>query len=294
MQVDKKNALTGALLSDAAALGLHWLYDQEQIARVEATGSILFRQPDINIYEGRKGYFAQGGRHAGELSHYGESARLVGQLCLNGQYSTDAHRQSFLAAFGPCGTFNGYADRPTKALVARMLIDADKIKHPSGVDDDQMPGLCPVPGVFAAGLPLDTALSSVQVISINQQVIDSASILFNCLQLLGGGMPLPQALEQSAQSGAGPIHDLIKEAIAQPDYRPLDVANHYSLACHVPQGMPVAWHLLYHAESFEMAVRDNIRCGGDSCGRSMIIGAIAGMAFEIPGQLLSQAAYRAV
>lgn len=292
MQLDRMNALKGALLSDAAALGLHWLYDQEQIARVEATGNILFRQPDINIYEGRKGYFAQGGRRAGNLSHYGESARLVGELCVNGEYSTDAHRKAFFAAFGPCGSFNGYADRPTKALIARMLVDADEIKDPSGVDDDQMPGLCPLPGVFAAGLPVESAFNAVQVISTNKQVMESASIIFTCLELLIGGTPITQALEQSAQSGTGTIHDLLNEAIGQPDYQPLEMAQRFSLACHVPQGMPVAWHLLYHADSFEMAVRDNIRCGGDSCGRSMIIGSIAGLAFDIPERLQSQATYR--
>lgn len=291
MQVDKKNALTGALVSDAAALGLHWLYDQEQIARVESTGSVLFRQPDSNIYDGQKGYFAQGGRQAGQLSHYGESARLVGELCLTGRYSTDAHRQAFLAAFGPCGTFNGYADRPTKALIARILLEADKIEDPSGIDDDQMPGLCPVPGVFAEGLPLETILEAVQVISTNKQVMESATIVSNCLESLADGMPLTQALTQSAQSGTGTIHGLINEAIERSEYSPLAVATHYSLACHVPQGMPIAWHLLYHADSFEMAVRDNIRCGGDSCGRSMIIGSIAGMAFDIPAHLRNQTNY---
>ena len=292
MPVDRKNALIGALLSDAAALGLHWLYDQEQIARVEATGSLLFRQPDSNIYENHKGYFAQGGRRAGDLSHYGESARLVGQLCINGQYSTDAHRKAFYAAFGPCGSFNGYADRPTKALIANLLANADEITDPSGDDDDQLPGLCPVPGVFAGALSVDSALSAVQVISTNSEVMESASIVFTCLELLLSGTPHKQALEQSALSGTGIVHELLKQAIEQEAYQPLEMAQRFGLACHIPQGMPLAWHLLYHADSFEMAVRDNIRCGGDSCGRSMIVGAIAGLAFAIPDSMQHRAAYR--
>ena len=278
-------------MSDAAALGLHWLYDQEQIARVESTGSLLFRQPDSNIYEGRKGYFAQGGRQAGDLSHYGESARLVGQLCISGQYSAHTHRQAFFAAFGPCGSFNGYADRPTKALIANMLANVDDIKDPSGVDDDQLPGLCPLPGVFAAGLSARDAFSAVQVISTNSELMESADIVFSCLELLSGGMPLKTALEQSALSGTGNINALLKQALEQKAYQPLEMAQRFGLACHVPQGMPVAWHLLYHAESFEMAVRDNIRCGGDSCGRSMIVGAIAGMSFDIPDALQDRAVY---
>lgn len=284
----KSGALLGALVADSAALGLHWLYDQEQIARVESTGDILFRQPDSNSYENCKGYFAQGGRHAGQLSHYGESARLVAQVCADGRYDTESHRGAFYAAFGPCGSFSGYADRPTKALIAAMITDADHVNDPSGVDDDQLPGLCPVPAVFANELPRDTALGAVQVISTNEQVWVSAEILYTCLELLAKGATLKKALEASAITYSGLIPDLLSEAMALDSYQPLEAAVHFGLACHVSQGMPLAWHLLYHADSFEMAVRDNIRCGGDSCGRAMVLGAIAGMAFDIPEKMLQR------
>ena len=40
--MNKNDAITGALVADAAGMGLHWLYDQEQIKLVESTGDILF------------------------------------------------------------------------------------------------------------------------------------------------------------------------------------------------------------------------------------------------------------
>lgn len=36
--------------------------------------------------------------------------------------------------------------------------------------------------------------------------------------------------------------------------------------------MPVIFHILSHAGSYTEAVRANIHCGGDSCGRAWIIG----------------------
>gem|GEM_PF-6720362 len=110
------DTITGALAADAAAMGLHWLYDQNQIQSLEATGDILFRPADANVYIDRKGFFAQAGKLAGELSHYGESMRLAGELGAVGQFTAAAYQQAFFAAFGPCGTFTGYADRPTKAF----------------------------------------------------------------------------------------------------------------------------------------------------------------------------------
>ena len=281
----KHNALAGALIADAAALGLHWLYDQEHIARIESTGSLLFRQPDSNMYQDVKGYFAQGARRAGQLSHYGESARIVGQLCAEGQYSVKAHQEAFFKAFGPCGTFNGYADRPTKALIGKMLTNADELANPSGADDDQFPGLCPVAGMFAHGYSAATTMDAVEVISVHELVAESAEALYTCLELLSEGVILPAALKQSADASTGPIGKLLQEAVAIETYDPLQVAQHYGLACHMPQGMPVVWHILSNVESFGAAIYDNVKCGGDSCGRAMVLGAIAGMAFNVPATL---------
>lgn len=106
--------------------------------------------------------------------------------------------------------------------------------------------------------------------------------------LVADSVSLKEALTTAAASGPGELADLLAEAMALEGYPPLDAAVHFGLACHVSQGMPLAWHLLYHADSFETVVRDNIRCGGDSCGRAMVLGAIAGMAFDIPEQMLQR------
>jgi len=149
MPLNHRDAIAGALLADAASLGLHWLYEPDQITRLEACGEIMFRQPDASAFKNQKAFYAQGGRISGQLSHYGESARLVGQLAADGNYSTDAHRAAFMNSFGPCGSFVGYADRPTKSLIANIIQSGEELKDPSGVNDDQLPAMCVVPGLFA-------------------------------------------------------------------------------------------------------------------------------------------------
>ena len=285
MSANRKNALTGTLVADAAAMGLHWLYDQEQIAAINATGSVLFRQPDANAFADRKAFFAHAGRHAGQLSHYGESARLLSEVCANGGYDSGAHRDAFFASFGPCGSFRGYADRPTKALVARIINDGDDVQDPTGSDDDQLPALAPVAGMFANGFSRDLTAAAVCVISTHKDVLDSAELLLACLNDIADGKSLKSALKDTAQSASTPINSLVQEALALDPYQPLEAARHFGMACQVKQGMPVVWHILNHADSFEMAVHDNISCGGDSCGRAMALGAIAGLAFDIPSAL---------
>lgn len=288
--MNREDALAGVLVADAAAMGLHWLYDQEQIETIARSGDVLFRQPDAAVYEGKKGYFAHAARRAGQLSHYGESARIVGQLAVDGQYQTDTHRQHFFESFGPCGHYVGYADRPTKQLVARMIREEADIADASGMDDNQMPALCVVAGLFAAGQSADTANSAAKVISVNEDVLAAASALYHCLDEILQGKSLTDALTSSAEAMPGHVGERMREALTLDAYQPLETASHFGLACYVEHSMPVVWHLLRHATDFESAVRDNIRCGGDSCGRAMALGAIAGLVFGVPDTLIERMA----
>lgn len=284
--MERQHALLGALVADAAGMGLHWLYDQEQIKLVEATGSLLFRQPEAAVFADKRGYFAHAARRSGQLSHYGESARIAGVVGSN--YTTSEHQAAFMASFGPCGSYHGYADRPTKQLIARMLIDGEELAEPSGMDDDQMPGLCAVPGLFSAAASDALTLDAVRVISTNSDVIQSAQALHTVLTQLISGVELKAALTSAAESVDGELGELMRDALTMSTYEPLEAAQKFGLACYVKHAMPLNWYLLNHADNFESTVLDNIRCGGDNCGRSMALGSIAGVAFGVSEELLLQ------
>lgn len=286
--MNRRNALAGALVADAAAMGLHWMYEQEQIDTVSKSGDLLFREPDAAVYQDKRGYFAHATRRAGQLSHYGESARIVGQLAASSEYNSGVHRQHFFEAFGPCGHYSGYADRPTKALIARMINEGAEINDPSGMDDNQMPALCVVAGIFSANQSIETAKTAAQVISTNKDVVSAVAAVYQCLDEVAQGKALAEALSSSAGSMEGTVGQLMQDALAVDTYTPLDIANRFGLACYVEHSMPVVWYLLRHATDFESAVRDNIRCGGDSCGRSMALGTIAGLAFGVPEHLIAR------
>ena len=95
---------------------------------------------------------------------------------------------------------------------------------------------------------------------------------------------------QSAADVKGELGDLLREALALKDYQPLQAASQFGLACYVRHSLPVVWHLLRHAKDFETAIADNIRCGGDNCGRSMALGTIAGLVFGVPDAMVARMA----
>lgn len=289
--MNRKNALTGALVADAASMGLHWLYDQEQIKRVESTGSLLFRQADANVYENMRGAYVHAARRAGELSHYGESARIVSELLQREDYSVPGHRKIFMDTFGPCGSYHGYADRPTKHLIGRMLIEGDELPDSSGMEDNQMPSLCVVPGLFSANAPESQLVEAVKMISINTTVLASAKAVYSVLSQLQSGEALKTALTNAANTVEGELGEQLRNALDIKTYKPLESAQEMGLACYVEHAMPLSWYLLNHATDFKSVVLDNIRCGGDTCGRTMALGSIAGMAFGVPDHMRQKAIF---
>ncbi|CAN0603008.1 unnamed protein product, partial [Ectocarpus sp. 12 AP-2014] len=148
--------LLGALVSDAATLGLHWLYDADRIAEIAARrgGHCAFTPVDAANYEGVQGYFAHGARHSGMLTQYGEVLRLaIKSMNANaGAFDVASYQATFAAHFGPGGTYQGYIDRPTRAALSNIAEE----RVPSGLDDDQNPAVARLPAILAGYHGQDT------------------------------------------------------------------------------------------------------------------------------------------
>ena len=147
----KRAAILGALVADAASMGFHWLYDQARIKEL-APVEPEFRQPKRCDFDGFSGYFAHGMRQAGELSHYGEQARLMLQsLSSNkGDYSQQHYQSLFQQFFGYGGGYVGYIDHATRETLNRMESAGVAMREsPEGVffgsADDQLPAISKLP-----------------------------------------------------------------------------------------------------------------------------------------------------
>lgn len=277
-------AILGALTADAATLGLHWLYDAERLKALQRQGSLAFRTPDIAAYQGVMGFFAHGGKVAGDLSFYGESCRLMlAHLAkASGNFSRQAFQQDWLAAFGPGGHWVGYADRPTRLTVVRLLSYAKPDDYPAitGADDDQLPALECIPALVASQ---SAAVSDALVQTVQQAVAvthdhpiarDAATIATHALHAVLAGVPMSQALAESAQGAGDILRPLLVEALAMPALDVTAAAARFGMPCHLTQGLPLLFHIAHCASDFREAIEANILAGGDSCGRSLMLGAL--------------------
>jgi ADP-ribosylglycohydrolase len=120
-QITQRNrletSLLGALVADAASLGLHWIYTQPRIRRA-AGEAPEFHEPKEENYKDVPGFFAHGRKERGDITMYGENVLLLLEsLAESGALSAGDYLSRYRAYFGPGGDYVGYADGPTRGTL---------------------------------------------------------------------------------------------------------------------------------------------------------------------------------
>ena len=297
--IQKRSAMIlGGFVADSASLGLHWLYDMERISEVSGNAP-EFMKPIAEHYEGTKGVFVHHNKEVGDISHYGEMARVMLQTLAegNGDFKNRDYMKNFKDSFGPGGTWVGYVDKP----IAETLRNYDDYLAETayrtdmgddipvcGADDMQMPAV--------SRLFVLIGMLGVNTTDMTNKVERCISLTNNNEWALAWGRTV-SALQMAvlltedidvitqAAVNASPrdLHATIIESSRETQSNVTQIANDFGNACLLSQGIPVCLHILRHANSYTDAIRMNIMAGGDSCGRAMIIGALAGALFGIGG-----------
>lgn len=274
----RASMLFGALVADAASLGLHWLYDVDQIAAISDRqgGAVAFTPVDAANFDGGKGYFAHAARPPGALTQYGETLRLGLETVGDAGIDLAAYQAAFAAFFGPGGGYVGYIDRPTRGTLDNLSAKVE----PSGIDDDQLPAITRVPLAVATESDVGAAI---RITNVNEDAAAYGAVFADVLRRVLAGDAVADAL--AAAAAGAPRADVRAALTAAVDHRPADpvaYGDHTGRACHLPMAMPLAFHILAGAGTYADAVEANIRAGGDNAGRAIIVGAVMGAAHGIP------------
>ncbi len=274
-------AILGALIADSASLGLHWLYDPERIAQIEKTKGLVFLQPDANDYSETKGYFAHGNKVAGDSSGYGELCLLMlRHFAQRDQFDRVAYQTEYRNHFGPGGAYTGYVDSPTRQTLQTLLsLKPEEFPQNSGADDDQFAALAAIPVVVATHTGSQEALLAqieqiVRLTNHNDTAVAAAQYAGSVLLEILNRKSIAQALTNALPYAGKKLAPLVEEALQTSALDSVSIAKRFGSACHVLQGMPIIAHIAQHAPDYRTAIEENIRIGGDSCGRAIMLGAI--------------------
>lgn len=271
----------GALISDSAALGLHWLYDTQRIAEIESNNGLVYLQPDATNYADTKGFFAHTNKVAGDSSGYGDICMLMLQhFAKHGKFIRVEYQKEFCAYFGPGGKYIGYIDSPTR-LTLRQLLPLTPEEYPakSGADDDQFAALATIPVLVATHQGSQDALLNlvedvVTITNNNDVAVSAAKCSASILYSILNGEPIKQSLTNVLPSAGEKLNPLLEASLNFKALDSITVAEKFGSACHVAEGLPTVFHIAQHTSDYKTAIKSNIRAGGDSCGRGIMLGAI--------------------
>jgi len=279
-------ALMGALVADAASMGTHWIYSPDRIKTLTDLPHFPFIEPDASHYEGVDSYYAHDKLTAGELTAYGEWLALYIRLLANPDVDTHTIQQQVLDYFGPGGEFIGYIDSPTKALLLSLFsLSPEDWPEDSGCDDDQNTALCAVPALVALKHSSEKLEQEIErIVGITHQndiAISSAKAFASALNEALRSRRMEPVLNVLKIKSEPKTQDLIEQVrVLSGDVNDLNhVLSIVNQACHLADSLPMAAWILKNSESYTEAIIKNILVSGDSCGRGIIVGALAGACY---------------
>jgi hypothetical protein len=278
-----KKFIYPALLSNAATLGVQWIYNVKYLEDLSKKQSILFLvQNKQRFDEASPSYFAYPDTILGDLSVQGEILKwLYKALSLNKNFNQNDYKELLLSKFMPGGQYKGYVETYAKKLVALHLLDQLNVSvNQITLNDNQLVGFVPYIIAKELELSLDTAFRLASLFT-QQTYYQSFYEMFDSILDHLKEKDLKDAIKSALNLGPIDYKTSLHQAIEMTDTNKF-IDEYAGRACSVSDALPVIIHVLYHSHSFETALELNAKIGGASADRALLIGTILSQVYDIP------------
>ncbi len=275
-----------AFAADSLALGVHWIYDTEQIDKQFGRITDLLPPAEGSYHPTKK---------RGEFTHYGDqSLHLLHHLVKHhGHFSLPEYArdwQSFISHY------SGYQDRASRATLQNL--EGGAAPDTCGSSSTDLGGAVRIaPLVYCYRDDLEGLLVAVRAQTAlthrGPGSIDGAVVLaHSCFAILHGKTPREAFIEALA----GGIDDIdldlrLRRCLDLPDGSVRQTVKDFGQMCSITAALPGAMYTVLHRnDSIEEALIETAMAGGDSAARGMVVGMILGAALgmaKIPERWLN-------
>ena len=262
----KFGLLFGSYCADALSLGVHWIYDPQELAKKH--GRVThYMAPGGDSYHPHK--------QAGDQGHVGDqSLCLLKFLTRERKWDPSNFMDDWL---GMWPDYNDYVDGATKATLANIQNQTDKTQ--GGSDSVEIAG----PARIAPLIAFLTSSSESEVVKAaaeqtmlthrSKEAEESANFLAKAGYRLIHGANLPDTLNETAPQWA------LKKADSLLSENAVDAIGKLGPACSISSALPSVLYLaLKHGDDIETAFIENAMAGGDNCARGLALGILLGAA----------------
>jgi ADP-ribosylglycohydrolase len=265
-------AVWAAFAADALSLGVHWMYDPEQIqsskGRVES-----FSDPGPDSFHKN--------RKAGEFTHYGDQMRiLLASLAERGEFDAKNFGERWRREMSD---YDGYMDKATKTTLANLSEGKTGADAASGSADlGGAARMAPLAlrysddaEALAAAAREQTALTHG-----SEEAVGAAGFLARTVhQVLRGTDPVAALRATAEHEAFQPTRfpDWVEAGIAAAERDSVSAIGHFGRACDTVMVFPGAVQLIAkYPEDLKEALIQSAMAGGESASRGMMAGMVLG------------------
>lgn len=260
-----------SFVADSLSLGVHWIYDtariQEEFGRVDA-----LLKPPPDSYHPTKG--------KGDFTHYGDQTLvLLESVASKRGFEPEDFSVRWRGLFK---NYAGYFDKATKAALQNL--SEGKPPEDAGSSSSDLAGasrISPLVLWYRADLDALVEASTVQTkMTHNHPLVVESSDFFArlCWKVLNGSSPVQAVKEVAAESfQESPLSEWVESGIESAKHESVPTLARFGQSCDVREAFPGVIHLIARYEGdLKEALIQAVMAGGDSAGRSMLVGMVLG------------------
>ena len=257
--------------ADALALGAHWIYDtsliDQKIGRPDR-----YRDPQPPTYHGTK--------KAGDFTHYGDQTLvLLESLAAASGFDLQHFSTNWRIMFD---AYEGYFDGATKKTLKNLENGSD-IETAGSASDDLAGAARIAPLVYCYRQDSTSLMNSVRAqtaFTHNQShVIDAAAAFAKIATgALSGISPRESisALQRDPDTDEA-LSIWLAQGLESAAMDTREAIGQFGQMCEIHAALPATIHLIArYEESLADGLIENVRAGGDSAGRGLIVGMVLG------------------
>lgn len=258
--------LFGSYCADALSLGVHWIYDANELAQKH--GRVTeHKAPGADSYHPHK--------EAGDQGHVGDqSLCLLKFLTRERKWDPSNFMDDWL---GMWPDYNDYVDGATKATLANVQNQTDKTQ--GGSDSVEIAGparIAPLIAFLSNSSESEVVKAAVEQTMLthrSKEAEESATFLAKAGYRLIHGANLLDTLNETAPEWA------LKKADSVLSENAVDAIGKLGPACSISSALPSVLYLtIKHGSDIETAFIENAMAGGDNCARGLVLGMLLGAA----------------
>jgi hypothetical protein len=278
-----KKYINPALIANAASLGFHWIYDMDFLEELAKKQSLVFQLPSLEHYsQAKPSFFAYPYAKIGDVTTQGMFLRWLYEAAKgNPEFSIEDYRNLIFEQTKPGGPYVGYIETYNHTLIINAISSKLRLSLPSlPVSDDHLVGFVPYLASKELGYGNDWAWNLAKVFTDKEEYRQFFEMFDYIIENIAR-LPRLELLTNAIELAPESYQEKLSMALTMEDTRAF-IKQYAGIACHIPQSVPLIFRILNQCESYRDMVETNVRLGGASGERAMLLGAIFAQVSEIP------------